>query len=110
MSKTTGSGKKANRTAASRAIAPDISVRAPPKQLIVGIGASAGGLDAFKTFFTHMPPVSGMAFVLVQHLSPDYKSMLADLLAKATTMIVAEAENNMAVAANRVYVIPPDAT
>ncbi|MGB6285158.1 MAG: chemotaxis protein CheB [Xanthobacteraceae bacterium] len=82
----------------------------PPSSLIVGIGASAGGLDAFKIFFANMPPDSGMAFVLVQHLSPDHKSMLADLIGRATTMPVVEAENNMPIASNTVYVIPPDAT
>jgi chemotaxis response regulator CheB len=81
-----------------------------PSSLIVGIGASAGGLDAFKTFFANMPPDSGMAFVLVQHLSPDHKSMLADLIGRATTMPVVEAENNMPIVPNTVYVIPPDAT
>ncbi len=47
-----------------------------PPGLIVGIGASAGGLEAFTSFFAHLPPDSGMAFVLVQHLSPDHKSLL----------------------------------
>lgn len=82
----------------------------PTSSLIVGIGASAGGLDAFKTFFANMPPDSGMPFVLVQHLSPDHKSMLADLVGRTTTMPVVEAENNMPIASNTVYVIPPDAT
>jgi two-component system CheB/CheR fusion protein len=87
------------------------SVGQPPtSSLIVGIGASAGGLDAFKTFFANMPPDSGMAFVLIQHLSPDHESMLADLIGRATTMPVVEAENNMPIASNTVYVIPPDAT
>lgn len=78
--------------------------------LIVGIGASAGGLEAFRSFFSNMPPDSGMAFVLVQHLSPEHKSMLADLVGKATPMPVLEAEDNTPIAANTVYVIPPDAT
>ena len=56
--------------------------------LIVGIGASAGGLEAFKSFFANTPPNTGMAFVLVQHLSPDHKSMLAELLGKTTEMDV----------------------
>ena len=47
---------------------------------IVGIGASAGGLEAFEQFFAHMPPDSGMAFVLIPHLSPEHKSLMADLL------------------------------
>jgi two-component system, chemotaxis family, CheB/CheR fusion protein len=78
--------------------------------LIVGIGASAGGLTAFKSFLSNVPSDSGMAFVLVQHLSPDYKSMLADLLGMSTDMPVLEAEDGMAVEPNRVFVIPPDST
>jgi two-component system CheB/CheR fusion protein len=78
--------------------------------LVVGIGASAGGLDAFKAFFAHMPSDSGMAFVLVQHLSPDHKSMLVDLVGKATAMTVTEAEDGKSLDANCVHVIPPDAT
>jgi two-component system CheB/CheR fusion protein len=97
---------------AKRTTKPVASNRPAPRPapLIVGIGASAGGLDAFKTFFANMPCDSGMAFVLVQHLSPDHKSMLADLVSKVTAMTVMEAKNDMPVAANRVYVIPPDAT
>jgi two-component system CheB/CheR fusion protein len=78
--------------------------------LIVGIGASAGGLKAFRAFFFGMPADSGMAFVLVQHLSPDHKSMLAEILGKVTTIPVVEAEDGMAVDVDRVYVIPPDST
>ena len=78
--------------------------------LIVGIGASAGGLDAFKSFFESTPPDTGIAFVLVQHLSPDHKSMLADLLGRITTMSVIEARDGVAVKPNCVFVIPPDAT
>ena len=78
--------------------------------LVVGIGASAGGLDAFKSFFSNMSADTGMAFVLVQHLAPDYKSMLADLLGKATVMDVIEATDGVVVKPNCVFVIPPDAT
>ena len=78
--------------------------------LIVGIGASAGGLAAFKSFLQHMPSDSGMAFVLVRHLAPQHKSILSELLGPWTQMPVVEADDGMAVAANRVYVIPPDAT
>ncbi|MEO8812749.1 MAG: chemotaxis protein CheB, partial [Caulobacteraceae bacterium] len=81
-----------------------------PALLIVGIGASAGGLDAFKSFFAATRPDSGMAFVLVQHLAPDYKSLLAELLGKTTDMSVVEAADGDEVVANRVFVIPPDAT
>src|SRR6476659_3291357 len=78
--------------------------------LIVGIGASAGGLAAFRAFLSHMPPGSGMAFVLVQHLAPDHKSILTELLGKVTAMPVIEAEDGMLVEPNQVFVIPPDCT
>jgi hypothetical protein len=78
--------------------------------MIVGVGASAGGLDAFRSFFGAMPADSGLAFVLVQHLSPNHKSMLAELLGKATAMSVVEATDGAPVEANRVFVIPPDST
>jgi two-component system CheB/CheR fusion protein len=73
----------------------------------VGIGASAGGLEALEAFFTHMPADSGMAFVVIQHLSPDYKSMMVELLSKRTAMPVRRAEEGMLVDANTVYLIPP---
>ena len=75
---------------------------------IVGIGASAGGLDAFKRFFTGMPADSGMAFVLVQHLDPNHASLTADLLARHTSMRVVEARDQMPVEMNHVYMIPPN--
>jgi two-component system CheB/CheR fusion protein len=75
---------------------------------VVGIVASAGGLDAFKRFFTAMPPDSGIAFVLIPHLDPAHKSLMVELLARHTTMPVVEAENKMPVQANHVYVIPPN--
>lgn len=78
--------------------------------IIVGIGASAGGLEAFKSFFSKMPADSGMAFVLIQHLSPDYPTMLAEIISKNTSMAVSEAKDGMKVVANHVYIIPPNAT
>lgn len=78
--------------------------------MIVGIGASAGGLEAFRTFFTHLPDENNMAFVLVQHLSPDHKSMLTELLGRCTNMPVVQATDGTRPEANHVYVIPPDAT
>ncbi len=75
---------------------------------VVGIGASAGGLDAFKKFFSVMPADSGIAFVLVPHLDPAHESLMVELLARHTTMQVVEAENGMPVAANHVYIIPPN--
>ena len=88
----------------------DASSKPPEGGLIVGIGASAGGLTAFKSFFSNMPPDSGMAFILVQHLSPDHRSMLVDLVGNSTDMAVLEAEDGMPVEANRVFIIPPDST
>jgi len=76
---------------------------------VVGIGASAGGLEAFKHFFAAMPPDSGMAFVLIQHLDPTHQSLTAELLGKHTAMPVVEVEDEMRVEQNRVYVIPPNA-
>ncbi|MEW6600651.1 MAG: chemotaxis protein CheB [Nitrospirota bacterium] len=75
---------------------------------IVGIGASAGGLEAFSQFFRNMSADSGMAFVLVSHLDPTHKSIMDELLRKYTSMPVYQVQDGMEVAANHVYVIPPD--
>jgi two-component system CheB/CheR fusion protein len=76
---------------------------------IVGIGASAGGLAAFEAFFSGMPADvdPGMAFVLVQHLAPDHKSILTDLIRRYTRMQVFEVEDGMTVLPNCTYIIPP---
>ena len=83
---------------------------AKPHRLVVGVGASAGGLEAFKAFFSHIPPANGMAFVVVQHLSPQHKSMLVHLLRTSTSMPVEEASDGVLMQPDHVYVIPPDAT
>ncbi len=77
---------------------------------IVGIGASAGGLAAFQAFFSGMPADAdpGMAFVLVQHLAPDHKSILTDLIQRYTRMQVYEVEDGMMVVPNCAYIIPPN--
>jgi two-component system CheB/CheR fusion protein len=77
---------------------------------IVGIGASAGGLAAFEAFFSGMPTDTdpGMAFVLVQHLAPDHKSILSELVRRYTRMQVYEVEDGMAVRPNCTYIIPPN--
>ncbi|MEI6309717.1 MAG: chemotaxis protein CheB, partial [bacterium] len=77
---------------------------------IVGIGASAGGLAAFEAFFSGMPADAdpGMAFVLVQHLAPDHKSILTDLIRRYTRMQVFEVEDGMKVMPNCAYIIPPN--
>ncbi|PKN27926.1 MAG: chemotaxis protein CheR [Deltaproteobacteria bacterium HGW-Deltaproteobacteria-22] len=100
-------------------------VKAPassePAFPVVGIGASAGGLAAFEAFFSGMPPVisdagddshpldtgPGMAFVLVQHLAPDHKSILTELIQRCTRMPVFEVEDQMVVRPDCVYIIPP---
>ena len=81
----------------------------PIDHLIVGIGASAGGLDAFRSFFSQMPTDSGMAFVLVQHLDPDYNSALAEIIGDCTAMPVVKAADGTVAAPNTVAVIPQNA-
>lgn len=73
----------------------------------VGIGASAGGLEALEAFFRKMPAKNGLVFVVVQHLSPDYKSLMVELLSKRTEMRVFRAEEGMAVVPDVIYLIPP---
>jgi two-component system CheB/CheR fusion protein len=75
---------------------------------IVGVGASAGGLEAFTRLVQQLPPDTGMAFVLVQHLDPEHESKLPQLLARATELPVLEAVNNTRVKPNHIYVIPPN--
>lgn len=75
---------------------------------IIGIGASAGGLDAFTQLLKNLPADSGMAFVLIQHLAPTHESVLTELLSKTTTMPVREVRDGMVVEPDTVYVIPPD--
>ena len=76
--------------------------------LIVGLGASAGGLETFRDFFQALPNDSGMAFVLIQHLDPTHKSLLAELLTSFTQMKVTEIEDGALVQPENVYVIPPN--
>ncbi|WP_008310606.1 chemotaxis protein CheB [Leptolyngbya sp. PCC 6406] len=77
---------------------------------IVGIGASAGGLEAFTQLLSHLPNDTGMGFVLVQHLDPSHDSFLSEILARTTSMPVGDAQDGMAIAPNHVYVIPPNTT
>lgn len=82
---------------------------APPEQAccIVGIGASAGGLEALQRFFDAVPGDSDLAYVVVQHLSPVHKSLMVDLLAKHTEMEVVQATDGVPVQRNTVYLLPP---
>ncbi len=74
---------------------------------VVGIGASAGGLEALQQFLTFLPSTTGMAFVIIQHLAPNHKSMLADILGKYSAMPITEIEDGMVVERNHIYMIPP---
>ncbi len=74
---------------------------------IVGIGASAGGLEALERLFDKMPTNTGMAFVIVQHLSPDFKSLMDELLSRRTTLPVHRVEDGMVVQPDSIYLIPP---
>jgi two-component system CheB/CheR fusion protein len=99
-------GNSAPAPTAEPATSPGTSEAFP----IVGIGASAGGLAAFEAFFSGLPEGvdPGMAFVLVQHLAPDHKSMLAELIRRYTRLPVYEVEDSMPVEPNCIYVIPPN--
>jgi two-component system CheB/CheR fusion protein len=112
---------KKTRTRATRESEPPVAqvTPAPPNEAgvsldtafpVVGIGASAGGLAAFEAFFSGMPVGAdpGMAFVLVQHLAPDHKSILSDLVKRYTSIQVFEVEDGMRVQVNCAYIIPPN--
>ena len=75
---------------------------------VVGIGASAGGLDAFERFFESMPDNTGMAFIVVSHLDPKHISIMPELIQKSTKMKLFQAEDGMVVEPNHVYVAPPN--
>src|SRR6185295_15615455 len=75
------------------------------KQHIIAIGASAGGMEAIQSFFDHTP-LDGVSYVIIQHLSSDYKSRMAELLKHHSKLEICVAENNMSVKVNKVYLIP----
>jgi two-component system CheB/CheR fusion protein len=107
------SGSKKSVTSAKAALA-SLKKSAPkprkahPDFPIVGIGASAGGLEALELFFSNVPPETNMAFVIIQHLSPRHKSIMADILMKYTQMKVLRIEDNQEIKSNHVYLNPPD--
>ncbi len=107
---TSSARRAAKRKATQGAPVPGNSAAPGPRCPVVGVGASAGGFEAFREFLTALPRDTGFAFVLVQHLDPQHESMLARLLSKATAMTVSEVKEGMAVEANHVYVIPPNTT
>ena len=73
----------------------------------VGVGASAGGVEAIGSFISQCPTDSGAAFILIQHLSPDHKSLMSEILNRRTLMPIRQAENDMEVEPNHIYLIPP---
>ncbi|MRR18243.1 MAG: chemotaxis protein CheB, partial [Deltaproteobacteria bacterium] len=75
---------------------------------IIGIGASAGGLEAIEAFLRNVPEKSGMAFVIVQHLDPTHKGIMVELLQRATAMRVMQVRDRMPIEPDTVYVIPPN--
>jgi two-component system, chemotaxis family, CheB/CheR fusion protein len=85
----------------------DDEKQAPHGFPVVGIGASSGGITALKTFFAHVPADSGMAFVVIVHLSKDHESILAEILQTSAAIPVEQVAGTMKVEPNRVYVIPP---
>ena len=97
------------RNAQPKKLKTKITKKTPPllNCPIVGLGASAGGLEAFELFFKSMPAESGMAFVLIPHLDPDHASMLSEILQRNTTMPVYEAKDQTKIEPNHVYIIPP---
>jgi two-component system CheB/CheR fusion protein len=98
----------AQQPAAKKPPAKKTKPETPPSFPIVGVGASAGGLEAFSALLGALPTDTGMAFVLIQHLHPGYESALTEILARETQMPVQEARDRTKVTADNVYVIPPN--
>src|SRR5215467_10250511 len=76
--------------------------------LIVGLGGSAGGIQALQEFFKNVPPQSGIAYVVILHLSPDHDSQLAEVLQTVTTMPVTQVTEKVSVETDHIYVVPPN--
>lgn len=90
-------------------VRPPASSRSAASQFpVVGIGASAGGLEALELFLKNVPQASGLAFVVIQHMDPTHKGIMAELLGRVTTMEVIQAKDHTRIRPNCVYVIPPD--
>jgi two-component system CheB/CheR fusion protein len=101
---------KADRSLRSIATIPESKDEDRDDVIVVAVGASAGGLEAFTDLLTHLPVDTGMAFVFVQHLDPKHESMLTELISRSTKMRVLEVKNGMRVEPDHVYVIPPNTT
>jgi len=104
-------GSTAARRRSRRTVpAPDqpTAIPVPSPRAIVALGGSAGGLDAYETFFRNVPAVSGIAFVLVPHLDPGHASMLTEILQRSTSLRVVEALDGMVVLPDTLYIVPPN--
>src|SRR5687767_1358090 len=86
------------------------SVLPPPVSLVVGLGASAGGIQALTEFFGSAPANAPIAYVVILHLSPDHESHLAEVLQRSTSMPVTQVREQVALAPSHVYVIPPNSS
>jgi len=100
----THSGSGLEKRSPVAVVRPQIS---PTDGRIVGIGASAGGLESLEQLFSALPSDTGLAFVIVQHLSPDFKSLMDELLARHTEMPIHLVEDGMSIEPDHVYLIPP---
>ena len=78
-------------------------------EAVVGVGASAGGLEALRALITHLPTNTGMAFIVAQHLAPQHASLLGQLLSRHTEMAVREIVNQMPIERDTIYITPPNA-
>lgn len=110
MTEQQGSGAVAVSDQSQHPVAPaaaSANGRKTARHFVVGIGASAGGLEAIERFFDHMPPDPGLSFVLVQHLSPDFRSLMDELLARHTKLAIHRVQDGMAIEPNAIYLIPP---
>jgi two-component system CheB/CheR fusion protein len=105
----TKANKEKKETNQASGLDADMTVSSKNKTFsIVGIGASAGGLEALEQFFENMPKNSGMAFVIIQHLAPNHKSIVPELLQRITEMKVTTVSDGLKIKPNYVYVIPPN--
>src|SRR5271157_1270014 len=103
---TTPTGLKRSDSGAPELVKPDAARRSC---MVAGIGASAGGMEAFSALLEKLPADTGMTFVFLQHLDTHYPSLLAHLLSAKTAMSVTEVSDGVRVAPNHVYVVPPGA-
>ena len=106
--KSTSVHKRAGRKAQKPAVVTSMGRRGPAGCFyVVGLGASAGGLEALRDFFAAVPAESGAAFVVIQHLAPAHRSQMVELLATHTTVPVSQIEDGVMIQPDHIYVIPP---